>query len=331
MLTYRGGHRAGSARDVMRSCEHRSGTQIVLFRAKGGQLMTAAPPRNPILMPRPLFAEIRLDKKLFGCFRCAKLKENFRMLRLPKRRLYICISVGSLCALAGVSMIFDGKKGGWPVFGLFAIVAILCVVQLWPYHLWSRKSGPANELGMFPGPVTLRSNRVKSFIIALASSGLAGVFGWSLFNGSASLVAAVIYCSLSVGFSLSASVLLAATLNPNRLVLGPDSIDLHALLRRAKWRWQDIGGFEVGCTLHTSNPGFVYRRSSMVSFDDVNAPDTSVLELTDGFPEAGKYASLGPWTRTRGCCCRLGIGCGWKVGWRTGTRRRSWFGGRGSC
>jgi hypothetical protein len=57
----------------------------------------------------------------------------------------------------------------------------------------------------------------------------------------------------------------------------------------------------------------------------------SVPALRKGFPGSRGGASLGVWKQKRTSCYPLLIAHGWRVGLQAGIRRRSWFGGRGSC
>lgn len=165
------------------------------------------------------------------------------MVTMSTRRIVALLGISLFFAFAGVSMVIEGRQGGWPVFLIFLCFAVLFAT----YHFAARpQSGKLlSIIAAYPEPVTLTGRRGRNLISALACFGVSSAFIFALLSSPPLTGSVVLYFVLLVIFGVPASVLATAAIKPNRLTLNSKGLVFSSLFHTRQWRWQDVQDFKA--------------------------------------------------------------------------------------
>jgi hypothetical protein len=188
-----------------------------------------------------------------------------------KTRIVIVFILTVIFGCAGIDTVIAGRQGGWPLV-LFAIaLAMVFIVSLSTAQ--PRTEVLRTRITQYPKPITITGRGGRGLFLALASSILALVFFFGLLSSPASVGSVVFYSVLVTFFGVSALILTAATIKPNRLTMDAEGLTLKGIFQTRRWKWRDIQDFKAISAVTYGKR--TIKVKDIIGFDDRNAKQTA--------------------------------------------------------
>jgi hypothetical protein len=204
---------------------------------------------------------------------------------VPRPIQYILLAISLLFTAAGIGMVVTGAPTGWPALLFFGMCAAVFAGQLWPQLVQQASRSPADILGAYPGPVELRTARLKTLLLMLGAAVFAGVVIWMLLSEPREGWRAWLLWSCAVLIALSVPALLVVLVRGGGLVLTAQGFEIRHVRAPRMSSWQDVGPFEVV----RLPPAF----TPLVVYDDAGAADgalaranAALMGRTSGLPDS---------------------------------------------
>jgi len=200
------------------------------------------------------------------------------MVTMSTRRIVALLGISLFFTFAGVSMVIEGRQGGWPVFLIFLCFAVVFITSHFAARSQSEK--PLSIIEAYPKPVTLNGQRGRNLLSALACCGVSSAFIFALLSSPPLTGSVVLYFVLSVIFGVPAFVLATAAIKPNRLTLDSKGLVFSSLFHTRQWIWQDVQDFKA---ISTATQGKrVTKIKETIGFNDRNARNSDRLRKQIG-------------------------------------------------
>lgn len=187
-----------------------------------------------------------------------------------KNRFVIVFISTVILGCAGIGMVIEGRQGGWPTI-LFATAGALVFIASLSSTQPRTELLPA-QITQYPEPITLTGRRGRRLLVALASTMFALVFFLGLLSSPVLVGSVIFYSVLVTVFGVSALILAAATIKPNRLIMDAEGLTLKNTFQTRRWKWRDIQDFRAISAVTYGKR--IVKATHIIGFDDRNAKET---------------------------------------------------------
>jgi hypothetical protein len=198
--------------------------------------------------------------------------------------LYAMLGISLAFALIGFGMVLQHAEGGWPALLMFGICATVFFAKLFP-GLFNRDNADMQSvLQAFPGPVVLRSHRLKHVLLIMGSVIFSVLCLWLLqtekpsFFPSLALMASVIF------FGLCGLVLLPILILGQHLELTEDGFAYGYPGRRRFVAWNDVSEFEI-VLVNSSGARLVVFDQTRRGDNSLYSPNARLIGHTSALPQ----------------------------------------------
>ncbi|MEV4609467.1 hypothetical protein MRBLMR1_004553 [Neorhizobium sp. LMR1-1-1.1] len=188
-----------------------------------------------------------------------------------KTRFVIVFIIAIVFGGAGIDMVIEGRQGGWPtvMFAIaFAIVFIASLSTVQP-----RTEVLRLPVSQYPKSIKLTGRRGRGLFMALASSMIALVFFFALLSSPVLVGSVILYSVLMTVFGVSALILTAATIKPNRLIMDAEGLTLKNIFQTRRWEWRNIQDFRAISAVTYGKRSIKVK--DIIGFDDRNTKQTA--------------------------------------------------------
>jgi len=166
---------------------------------------------------------------------------------LSKIGTIIVALVGIGAGFTGLDLLSDGRSGAWRLLILATAVAVFLTSGWLQYSKPSQLSTSAVQ--GFPQPIVLVAGRSRYIALGLASLCMFAAFTDATRFGNGEIGYIILFILLFGLFGLPGILLIAASLKPDRLVLGRQSLVSRSLFGPKEWRWEDVADFQATTTI----------------------------------------------------------------------------------
>lgn len=188
-----------------------------------------------------------------------------------KTRFVIVFIIAVVFGCAGIDMVIEGRQVGWPTVMFAAALAIVFIASLSTVQPRAEVLRP--QITQFPKPITLTGRRRRGLFMALASSMIALVIFFGLLSSPVLVGSVILYSVLMTVFGVSALILTAATIIPNRLIMDAEGLTLKNIFQTRRWEWCDVQDFRAISAVTYGKRSIKVK--DIIGFNDRNAKQTA--------------------------------------------------------
>lgn len=184
-----------------------------------------------------------------------------------KLRSVVLLALTIFFAFVGAAIVIEGSQIGWAVSLMACVTAISFSVSLPIAQPQSKKRLIITE--RYPEPIIFKGRRARNLLLAFASFAIASIFFVGLLSAPSSMGSVVLYAVLTVVFGVTALVLVAVVIKPNRLILDSEGLAFATFFHTRRWQWQDVQDFKaITSVAHAKR---VINVKEIIGFNDRNA------------------------------------------------------------
>lgn len=188
-----------------------------------------------------------------------------------KTRFVIVFIIAIVFGGAGIDMVIEGRQGGWPTVMFAIAVAIVFIASL--STVQPRTEVLRLPVSQYPKSIKLTGRRGRGLFMALASSMIALVFFSALLSSPVLVGSVILYSVLMTVFGVSALILTAATIKPNRLIMDAEGLTLKNIFQTRRWEWRNIQDFRAISAVTYGKRSIKVK--DIIGFDDRNTKQTA--------------------------------------------------------